>query len=68
EQHARDNRDYRYVLRDTFRFEVRKGKITVVTLILDDDSDIAEDFPEDGEGQYDVRTRFRVTTHEFSEE
>lgn len=62
EQRSRENDDYRYELRDTYRFEVLRGKMTVILVVLDDDSDIGEDFPDDEEGEYDVRTRVRVAT------
>ncbi|MEO0324760.1 MAG: hypothetical protein AAF447_17490 [Myxococcota bacterium] len=65
EQRARASDDYRYTLRDTFRFEVRENQLTDVWLVLDDRSDIAEDFEDDGEGEYAVRTRMRVTTEEL---
>lgn len=62
EQRQRADGDYRYTLRDAYRFEVLRDKLTEVTIILDDDSEIAEDFPDDEEGEYDVRTRVRVAT------
>lgn len=65
QQRARANDDYRYDLRDTYRFEVVRGKLTELLVILDDDSGIAKDFPDDQEGQYDVRTRLRVATREL---
>ncbi len=65
EQHARSNDNYRYSQQDTYRFRVMKGKLTEVTVVIDDDSDIAEDFDDDGEGEYDVRTRVRVATREL---
>ncbi|MCA9603031.1 MAG: hypothetical protein R3A78_02710 [Polyangiales bacterium] len=68
EQRSRDNDNYRYTMRDSYRFEVERGKATVVMLVLDDDSGIGEDFPDDGEGEYDVRTRVRVVTRELGDE
>ena len=65
EQRARADDAYRYDLRDTYRFQVQRGVMTDVTIVLDDDSDIAEDFSDDGEGEYDVRTRVRVATREL---
>ena len=65
EQRARENDTYRYTLRDAYRFEVTREKLTEITIILDDDSDIAGDFPDDGEGEYDVRTRVRVATRDL---
>lgn len=46
----------------TLRFAVRQGELTTLTVVIDDDSDIGERFGEDGEGEYDLRTRVRVTT------
>ena len=67
EQRGRANDQFRYTLRDSFRFEVLRGKLTEVTIVLDDDSDMAEDFPDDEEGEYDVRTRVRVATRELGD-
>jgi hypothetical protein len=62
EQRSKENDKYRYTTRDTFRFEVIRGKTSVVTVVLEDDSGIAEDFPDDEEGEYEVTTRVRVET------
>ena len=67
EQRSRANDAYRYTIRDTYRFEVLRDRVTEVTVVLDDDSEIAEDFPDDGEGEYDVRTRVRVATRELED-
>lgn len=66
EQRARANESYRYVQRNQFRFEVVQGKITEIVIRLDDDSDIAEDFADDGEGEYDVNMRVRVATRDMA--
>lgn len=68
EQRARANDDYRYTQSDTYRFQVVRGKATELTLTLDDSSNIAEDFSDDGEGEYDIRMRLRVATRELSAE
>lgn len=68
EQRTRANADYRYVQTDRYRFEVTQGQMTDVVIILDDDSDIGEDFADDGEGEYDVRTRVRVATRPLEDE
>jgi hypothetical protein len=62
EQRAREDDDYRYTQRDGYRFQVVRNRLSEVTIILDDDSDMAEDFEDDGEGEYDVRMRVRVAT------
>lgn len=68
EQRTRANADYRYLQTDRYRFEVVQGQMTDVVIILDDDSDIGEDFADDGEGEYDVRTRVRVATRALEDE
>lgn len=65
EMRARDGDVYRYTLRDGYRFEVLRDKLTEVVVVLDGESEIAEDFADDGEGEYDVRTRFRVATRDL---
>ncbi|HJL15765.1 MAG TPA: hypothetical protein RMH99_08920 [Sandaracinaceae bacterium LLY-WYZ-13_1] len=62
EQRAREDDDYRYTLRESFRFQVARERLSEVTLILEDDSDMARSFPSGGEGRYEVRTRMRVAT------
>jgi hypothetical protein len=57
---AKTNGEYRYVRSERFRLEIKKGTRTTVQLILRDDSDMAEELPEDDEGEYDVRTRMIV--------
>ena len=61
EQHAREDDAYRYSQTSSLRFVVPRGTLTDLTLVLDDDSDIAEDFKDDDEGEYDVRLRLEVT-------
>ncbi len=68
EQRARADEEYRYTQNDTFRFQVVRGKLTEITVTLDDRSDIAEEFADDGEGEFDVRTRVRVATRELGDE
>lgn len=61
-QESRDGEEYRYSQRDTFRFIVVRDRSTDVTIVLEDDSDIARSFGSGGEGRYEVRTRVRVAT------
>jgi len=68
EQRAREDDDYRYTLRESFRFQVVRERLSEVTLILEDGSDIARSFPSGGEGRYEVRTRMRVATRELPSE
>lgn len=60
EQRAQGDEAYRYTLRESYRFMVVPKRRTDVRVVLDDDSDMAEDFADDGEGSYDVQTRFEV--------
>ena len=64
EQRARDDAAYGYTLRESYRITAPREKETELTVVLDDDSTLAEDFPDDGEGEYDVRTRLRQKTRE----
>jgi cell wall-associated NlpC family hydrolase len=68
EQRARKDEAYRYTLRESYRFMVVREKRTDVVLVLDDDSDMAEEFPDDQEGEYDVRTRLKVHAVGLNEE
>jgi hypothetical protein len=60
EQRAREDDAYRYSQTSSLRFVVPRGTLTDLKLVLDDDSDIAEDFKDDDEGEYDVRLRLEV--------
>jgi hypothetical protein len=68
EQRSRADAEYRYTLRDTYRFQVVRERLTEVVLILDDDSNIAEDFEGGGEGKFEVKTRVRVATRALGEQ
>jgi len=67
EQRSRDDAAYGYVLHDTYRFQALREKRSELTLILDDDSDLASEFPDDSEGEYDVRVKLRVKTQDLNE-
>jgi hypothetical protein len=60
EQRARADDGYSYTQTSALRFTVLREKLTALKLVLDDDSDIAEDFKDDEEGEYDVRLRLEV--------
>jgi hypothetical protein len=62
EQRASADTEYRYVQHDTYRFVVVRDRRTELTIVLEDDSDIAQQFTQGGEGRYDVHTRVRVAT------
>jgi hypothetical protein len=52
--------DYSYTREEKFRFEVKKDSITKIRVLLRDDSDMAEELPEDDEGEYHVETTVRI--------
>jgi hypothetical protein len=54
------NGSYGYTREERFRFEIKKDTNTRVELLLRDDSDMAEELPEDDEGEYQVKTRVRI--------
>ena len=62
EQRASADDAYRYTLQEDFRFQVARERLSEVTVVLEDDSDMASSFPSGGEGRYEVRTRMRVAT------
>jgi hypothetical protein len=68
EQRAQDDESYRYTLRESFRFVVVRERRTDLRLVLDDDSDMAEDFPDDREGAYEVQTRLEARAVPLNEE
>lgn len=68
EQRARADEKYRYTQRSSLRFSALKERRTELRLVLDDDSDIAEDFADDEEGEYDVRARLQVRAIEPGDE
>ncbi len=58
---------FRYERSETYRFVVPKGALTDVVVELEDDSDIAEEFPEDGEGAFEVRSTLHVERRPLEE-
>jgi hypothetical protein len=66
EQRARGDDAFGYSLRQSYRVSAPREKESDLLVILDDDSSMAEDFPDDGEGEYDVRARLRQTTRASS--
>jgi len=54
------NANYRYVRSERFRIEIKKGMRTRIELVLRDKSDMAEELPEDDDGEYEVSTLMRV--------
>lgn len=60
DQVSNDDGRYGYTLQQRFRFRAVEDQRTTLRVRMDDDSDIAEDFEDDQDGEYDVRTRIRV--------
>jgi hypothetical protein len=59
-QRSRDDEAFRYDLRESYRFQAPRERRTDLRLVIDDDSDMAEDFPDDEEGSYEVQTRLEA--------
>jgi hypothetical protein len=68
EQQARDKDAYRYDLHESYRFVALRERRTDLRLVLDDDSDMAEDFDDDEEGSYEVQTRLEVRAAALDDE
>jgi hypothetical protein len=68
EQRARDEDSYRYTLRESYRFVALRERRSDLRLVLDDDSDMAEDFKDDEEGSYEVQTRLEVRAAALDDE
>jgi hypothetical protein len=68
EQRSRDDAAYGYTLHESYRFQALREKRSELTLILDDDSDLASEFPDDAAGEYDVRIKLRVRTRDLKDD
>jgi hypothetical protein len=67
-QQSREDASFSYTLHDSYQFKAQRDKRSELTLIVDDDSDMASEYPDDGDGEYDVRLKLRVRTKNLSEE
>jgi hypothetical protein len=67
-QQSRQDESFGYSMHDSYNFKAQKDKVSELTLIVDDDSDMASEYPDDGDGEYDVRLKLRVRTKERGEE
>lgn len=67
-QQSREDATFGYNLHDTYHFKAQRDKLSELTLIVDDDSDMASDYPDDGDGEYDVRLKLRIRTKNIGEE
>jgi hypothetical protein len=68
EQRSAGDAAYGYALHETYRFQALREKRSELTLIVDDDSDLASEFPDDAEGEYDVRVKLRVRTRALTDD
>jgi hypothetical protein len=64
---SRSDAAYGYSLRESYKFQALRDKRNELSLILHDDSDVASEFPDDQDGEYDVRMRIRVRTRELND-
>jgi hypothetical protein len=58
------NRQYRTFQSSKFTLIVPENQTLDATVMLEDDSDMAEDFPEDQDGEYELRVRLRAQVAE----
>jgi hypothetical protein len=68
EQNSRSDQAYGYTLRESYKFQALRDKRNELSLTLRDSSDMASEFPDDQDGEYDVRMRLRARTRELNEE
>jgi hypothetical protein len=67
EVNSRTDAAYGYSLRESYKFQALRDKRNELSLVLRDDSDVASEFPDDQDGEYDVRMRLRVRTKELND-
>jgi hypothetical protein len=60
ERYDARNRQYRTYQTSKFTVVVPENQTLEATVMLEDDSDMAEDFPDDQDGEYDLRVRLRA--------
>ena len=60
--------DYSYTREEKFRFEIKKDTVTKIRVLLRDKSDMAEELPEDDEGEYHVETTVRIERENLRED
>jgi len=58
------NREYRTWQSSKFSLLVPENQLVEAHVVIEDDSDMAADFPEDQDGEYDVRVRLRARVTE----
>jgi hypothetical protein len=60
ERYDARNKEFRTWQSSRFSVVVPESKLVEGHLIIIDDSDMAEDFPDDGDGEYDLRVKLRA--------
>ena len=60
ERYDTRGREYKTYQNTKFSVIVPESKVVEATVILEDDSDMAEDLPDDQDGEYDLRMRLRA--------
>jgi hypothetical protein len=68
EQNSRSDQAYGYTLRESYKFQALRDKRNELQLTLRDSSDMASEFPDDQDGEYDIRMRLRARTRGLNEE
>lgn len=68
EQNSKLDQAYGYSLRESYKFQALRDKRNELSLVLRDGSDMASEFPDDQDGEYDVRVRVRARTKELTDE
>jgi hypothetical protein len=68
EQNSRNDQAYGYTLRESYKFQALRDKRNELSLTLRDSSDMASEFPDDQDGEYDIRMRLRARTRELNDE
>ncbi len=60
ERYDARNKEFRTWQSSRFSVVVPEGKLVDTRLVIIDDSDMAEDFPDDADGEYDLRVKLRA--------
>ena len=64
ERYDARNKEYRTWQSSRFSVVVPESKLVDAHLVVEDDSDMAEDFPDDADGEYDLRVKLRARVEE----
>jgi hypothetical protein len=64
ERYDARNKEFRTWQSSRFSVIVPESKLVDAHLVVEDDSDMAEDFPDDADGEYDLRVKLRARVEE----